>query len=179
LEELRFLGVQDPRRPSFLLEVLVGDLGIEEKMHSEGLKKLGQRRKVRCVLCPMNEAESRQYIESRLASVGSGTSKVFTPEALDLICLHGKGIPRVINMISYLALSTGYVLSKEKVDSSVVADIVSILGRQKPLRRLRGGSFMRGLADSFGASSLIMRISYALLAYSFISWIITYFYGPE
>ena len=80
-------------------------------------------------------------------------------------------------MICYLALSTGYALSKEKVDSAAVADIVSILGRQKPGRGVRGEGFIRGLADSFGKSSLIMRISYALLAYSFISGIIIYFYG--
>lgn len=179
LEELRLLAVQDPRRPSFLPEIFVGDFGIEEIMHSECLKQLGQRIVVRCMLGPLNEVESRQYIESRLVRVGSSTSKVFTPEALDLICSYGKGIPRVMNMICYLALSAGYALSKEKVDSAAVADIVSILGRQKPGRGSRRESFIRGLADSFGKSPLITRISYALLAYSFISGIAIYFYGWE
>jgi hypothetical protein len=74
-------------------------------------------------------------------------------------------------------LSAGYALSKEKVDSATVADMVSILVRQKPGRGARGESFIRGLADSFGKSSLITRISYALLAYSFISGMAIYFYG--
>jgi general secretion pathway protein A len=179
LEELRLLAAQDPRKPRLLQEIFVGDSGVEEIFYSEGLKQLGQRIAVRCVLEPLNEMESRQYIESRLAGVGSGSSKVFTPEALGLICLHGKGIPRIINMISYLALSAGYALSKEKVDSTSVEDMVSILGRQRPNRGARGKSVIQALADSFGKSSLIMRLSYALLAYSFISGIIFYFYGRE
>lgn len=179
LEELRLLAVQDPRRPSFLLEIFVGDFGIEEIMHSEGLKQLGQRIAVRCMLGPLNETESRQYIESRLSGVGSESSKVFTPEALDLICRHGKGIPRVINMICYLALSMGYALSKKKVDSAAVEDIVSILGRQKPHRGPRRQSSIRALANAFGKSRLIMKISHTLLAYSFISGIIFNCFGRE
>jgi len=63
LEELRLLAVQDPRKPSFLLEIFVGDFGIEEIMHSEGLKQLGQRIAVRCMLGPLKEVESRHILK--------------------------------------------------------------------------------------------------------------------
>lgn len=179
LEELRFLALQDPRRPSFLLEIFVGDFGIEEIINSQGLKQLGQRIAVKCTLEALNETESRQYIKSRLSGVGSESSKVFTPEALDLICRHGKGIPRVINMICCLALYTGYALSKKKVDSAVVEDIVSILGRQKPHRGPRRQSSIRALVNAFGKSRLIMKISHTLLAYSFISGFIFNCFGRE
>ena len=179
LEDLRLLPVEDPRRPWSLQEIFVGDSGIEEIMNSEGLKQLGQRITVRCTLEPLNEIESRRYIESRLARVGSGSSKVFTPDALDLICQLSKGIPRLINMVCYLALANGFSLSKKKVDSAAVEDVVSILGRQKPGRGQRWGNSMRALADTLGKSRLIMKISYTLLAYSFISGIIFYFLTRE
>ena len=179
LEELRLLAVQDPRKPRSLQEIFVGDSGVEEILYSEGLKQLGQRIAVRCILEPLNEMESRQYIESRLAGVGSGSSKVFTPDALDLLCRYGKGIPRIINMICYLALSTGYALSKKGVDSAAVKDVVSILGRQKPDRGPLRKSSIRALAETFGKSRLIMKISYALLAYSFISGMIFYLFLRE
>jgi general secretion pathway protein A len=176
LEELRLLAVQDPRKPRSLQEIFVGDSGVEEILYSEGLKQLGQRIAVRCTLEPLNEKQSRRFIENRLTGVGSGSSKVFTPDALDLICLHGKGIPRIINMICYLALSTGYALSKKEVDSAAVKDVVSMLSRQKPGRGPLGKGPIRTLADNFGKSRLIMEISYALLAYSFISGMIFYFF---
>ncbi len=179
LEELRLLAGQDPRRPRVLQEIFVGDSPIEEKMGSEGIKQLGQRIEVKCTLEPLNEMESRQYIESRLSGVGSESSKVFSPEALDLICRYGKGIPRVIDMICYLALSTGYALSKKKVDSAAVEDIVSILYREKAGPEPRGESSIRALADAFGKSPRIMKVSYILLAYSIISGIIFYFFGWE
>jgi general secretion pathway protein A len=179
LEELRLLAGQDPRRPRVLQELFVGDSPIEEIMGSEGMRQLGQRIEVKCALEPLNEMESRQYIESRLSGVGSESSKVFTPEALDLLCRYGKGIPQVINMICYLALSTGYALSKKKVDSTAVEDIVSILYREKAGREPRGESPIRALADAFGKSPRIMKVSYILLAYSFISGIIFYFFGRE
>ena len=179
LEELRLLAGQDPRRASFLQEIFVGDSGIEEIIRSEGLRQLAQRIEVKCTVEPLNETESRQYIESRLSRVGSESSKVFTPAALDLLCLHGKGVPRVINMICYLALSTGYALSKKKVDSATVEDILSILGKQKPDWEPRGESSIQALADAFGKSPRIMKISYILLAYSLISGIIFFFFGRE
>jgi general secretion pathway protein A len=179
LEELRLLAGQDPRRPRVLQEIFVGDSPVEEMLGSEGIKQLGQRIEVKCALEPLNERESRQYIESRLSGVGSESSKVFTPEALDLLCRHGKGIPRVINMICYLALSTGYALSKKKVDSAAVEDIVGILSRQKAGREPRGEGTIPAITDAFGKSPWIMKVSYILLAYSFISGIIFYFFGRE
>jgi general secretion pathway protein A len=179
MEELRLLCNSDPRRPRFLQEILVGSPEIAGKLNSADLRQLNQRITVRRQLKPLTEEESRQYIEHRLNKAGSSTAEIYTPEAVSLICRHGKGSPRIINIICYLALAAGYAFSKKKIDEAVVKEVVSILGRQKPSRRQRVKTSSEDFVERLGKSTLIMKISYALLAYSVVAGIISYFLTME
>lgn len=174
MEELRLLCSSDPRRPTFLQEILVGQPEIEDRLNSKDLSQLNQRITVRCKLNPLTEEESRQYIEHRLKKVGSSASEIYTPEALSFICRYAKGIPGAINRICYLALAAGYALSQKKVVGAVVEGISSILDRQEEGARKGVKNSISAFIDRFGESSLITKISYALLAYSFLVTIIFY-----
>jgi general secretion pathway protein A len=174
MEDLRLLSNSDPRRPKFLQELFIGDPEIQNRLKSRDLRQLQQRIAVRCQIPPLTHSESVRYIEYRLSRVGRRLTDVFTPKAVDLIGRHGQGVPRVINMLSYLTLSAGYTLSRKKIDAPAVKEVCSILERLKPSLRQRLEISLDAAFDRFESSPLSMRISYALLAYSILQWIVFY-----
>jgi general secretion pathway protein A len=183
LEELRLLATPDPRRPKFLQEIFVADSGFEEMLNSNGLTQLTQRFAVRRILKPLTEDESGQYLEHRLSKAGGSLSEIFTPEAVTLLSRYARGIPRTINMLGYLALSAGYALSQKKIDTALLERIFPLIGEQTsvPLR-VAGSAGATGppamgrawgkFVDFLAGSPRIMRISYALLVYSLVIWLI-------
>ena len=179
LEQLRLLCNPDPIRPRFLQGFLVGEPDIADKLDSRDLRALKQRIVIIRQLRPLTEEESRQYIEHRLKEARSSLEAIFTPEAAALICRQSRGIPRVIHSLCHLALSTGYVLSQKKIDAPLIERILPLLDTQKrsvsQLAERPGRAFFDRLANN----PWIMKISYGLLAYSFISGIIFYFFDGE
>lgn len=171
MEELRLLGNPDPRMPGpgVVQELLIGDPTIEEKLKSTNLRQLLQRISITCRLEPLSESESRQYIQHRLNRVGSNISDVLTPDAADLICRYGRGVPGVINMLCSIALSAGYALSRKKVDADLVEGVSLMLARQKPGGRQRMESSFKGIMHHLASSPLIMKMTYVLWAYSLLA----------
>ena len=74
--------------------------------------------------------------------MGSSSSKVFSPTAIDRISKFSGGIPRVINILCDRALLTGHAASVRRIDEEIVEKAVGELGhlRSHPaisLRRVR------------------------------------------
>ena len=132
MEQLRLLCNPDPVRPRFVQGFLAAQPEIDEKLDSYDLRALKQRVVIRRKLGPLTEEESRRYIEHRLKKAGSSLEEVFTPEAAASIWRHSGGIPGIINMLCYFALSTGYVLSQKKIDAPLVEKILPLFGKQQP-----------------------------------------------
>lgn len=172
LEELRLLCNSDRRRPRLLQELLVGQPKILDKLNSTDLRQLQQRIVIRCQLRPLGKKESWQYLDHRLTRVGSCSLDVFTPDATDLIYRYSKGVPRVINMLCYIALSAGYALSKKKVDVAVIQEVCSLLDTQKQRWWERIEISIGTFINRFEKSPLITKISYALFAYAFLESIV-------
>ena len=162
LEQLRQLCNPDPIRPRFLQGFLVGKPDIADKLDSWDLRALKTRIVMRRQLGPLTDEESRQYIEHRLKEVGSSLEAIFTPEAAALICRHSRGIPRVIHMLCYLALSTGYVLSQKKIDAPFIKRILPLLRTQKPSVSQRLESLAGIFIDRLRNTPRNMKIFYAL-----------------
>jgi general secretion pathway protein A len=179
LEELRLLANPNPRRPKYLQEILVGDSGIEEILNSYGLRSLQQRIEVRGRLHAFSQSDCRQYIQHRLGRVGSKISDIFSLESADLICRYSGGIPQVINMFCYIALSAAYATSQKKVDAAIVEAVFSILAKQKATKRQRRESPIVGFTHFLANSPLIMKISYVLLSYSLLAWVILFSFPLE
>ena len=175
LEDLRLLCSPDPRRPRLLKEVFVGTPQIEEKLGTPELRQVNQRITTRRRLAPLTELESWQYIEYRLERVNKSVTDIFTPEAMSLICSKANGIPQSLNAICYTALSAGYALNQKKIDLQLIPRVLSLFGsqQQQPGRgKPRATASMESLLAYIGKSSLLMKISFLLLAYSFLAWII-------
>ncbi len=172
MEDLRLLCNPDPRKPRLLKEVFVGEPKIEEKLNTTELRQLNQRITTRVQLRPLTEEESWHYVVHRLNRVGKNVSEIFTPEAVSLICRNSKGVPRSLNTICYTALSAGYALNQAVIDSPLAHKILPIFGGQQSGKWPRLRESLRPSTGRLEKSPLITKISFLLLAYSLLAWII-------
>jgi signal transduction histidine kinase len=123
LKDLGRLSRETPAA-DFLQVLLVGQLELEANLDSEELRELKQRITLQRRLSPLNWEESKAYIDHRLKIVGSSISRVFTPEAVDLICEYATGVPRVINKICDQALFAGYRASNQRIDAMIAKAVI-------------------------------------------------------
>jgi general secretion pathway protein A len=127
LEDIRLLANPTPRIPNPPQEIFVGDPQFEENLRSLDLASLNQRIEVRCRLRPFTPEESLGYIEHRLNTVGSTTSKVFTPRAVFLIVQTAGGNPGTLNRICQEVLWMGYSKLKKPIDPANVREALGNL----------------------------------------------------
>ena len=123
LEDLRMLSNLETRREKLLQIVLVGQPELDNKIDSAELRQLRQRIVIRRRIGPLGRAESGEYIEHRLRIAG-GSAKVFSEEAVSLICSRAGGIPRSINVICDNALTIGYGAGSKKIGEDVIREVV-------------------------------------------------------
>jgi hypothetical protein len=107
LEDLRLLTNFESTEKKLIQIILVGQLQLEETLKCPELIQLRQRVGRRCRLLPLNDDETKAYIERRLAVAGA-TEPLFTPQAIKAVYLHSQGIPRVINTLCDGALFFGF-----------------------------------------------------------------------
>jgi len=143
MEGLRMLSNLETPTSKLLQIVLVGQPELDFKLNAPELRQLRQRIEIKRQLRPLSREECQEYIDHRLKLVGSSSSKIFTPEAISLICDYGKGIPRMINIVCDNALLIGYGLSQKRIDATILYEVVRDMGEPglegphllKPLRR--------------------------------------------
>lgn len=121
LEELKMFSDLESKAINI---VFVGQPELEDKLTLGSLRQLKQMIRVRCQIKALSEEESKEYIDHRLRLVGSSSLETFTPEAISMICHYADGIPRIINTLCDNAFLTGYRLSKNKIDASIVREVI-------------------------------------------------------
>jgi general secretion pathway protein A len=129
LEEIRLLTNLETAQQKLLQILLVGQPELDEKLDSFELRQVKQRIALRCHLQPLNQDETRQYIQRRLqvAAANSPASGPFSADAIMAIHHHSRGIPRLINTICENALVIGYanqaVILMPDIIDEVAADL--------------------------------------------------------
>jgi type II secretory pathway predicted ATPase ExeA len=91
-------------RPGLTL-LLLGQTGILPML--DRMPQLEERLAVKCLLRPLSERETAEYVSHRLKVAGA-TRPIFEPDALATLHSLTHGIPRRINRLSDLALLIGY-----------------------------------------------------------------------
>src|SRR5919109_1477755 len=104
LEEIRFLTNLETSTEKLLQVVLSGQPELEEKLRQPHLRQLRQRITVRCKTSPLSLQETQGYIAERLRIAGASNVQLFSPEAIERVYRHSRGIPRVINVLCEHAL---------------------------------------------------------------------------
>jgi general secretion pathway protein A len=123
LEEIRLLGNFENRHGKLLQIVLAGQPEFDTKLDQPELRQLKQRIVLRCSLHPFTEAETREYIETRLERAGMPDQTVFSPDVLAEIHTRAQGIPRLINAICDNLLLTTYAVEGRVATIEMLDDV--------------------------------------------------------
>ncbi len=126
LEELRLLSNIQADKEPLLQVILVGQPDLRDRLRQPSLRQLAQRVGVHFHLQPLDEQETKEYIQFRLAKAGG--SGIFTPSALDMIFACTQGVPRRINAWCDLALVAAYAEGRHEIEGEFLETVVSALG---------------------------------------------------
>lgn len=101
--------------------VLVGQLGLEEKLNLPELRQFRQRIRVAYRFDYLNAQETAAYVEHRL-EVAGGSRKIFKPDALTRIFELSGGVPRLVNHYAGKAMLEGFVTEARTLSRHHVVD---------------------------------------------------------
>lgn len=154
LEEIRLLGNLENRRGKLLQIVLAGQPEFDRKLDAPSLRQLKQRIALRCMLEPFSQAETFEYIQSRLAKAGMPSQTVFSSELMQEIHRRAQGIPRLINAICDNLLLTAFAMESKTANLEMLDEISEDMRLEWPGHRL---SFPRSAEAHERGSSLYTR----------------------
>jgi len=124
VEELRMLSnIQADNKP-LLQTFLVGQPEFRTTLHGPGMEQLRQRVIASYHLGPMDEQETRAYIEHRLQTVGWKGDPAFSDDAYAEIHAYCGGIPRKTNTLCDRVLLMGFL---EELHAFSAADIQTVV----------------------------------------------------
>jgi type II secretory pathway predicted ATPase ExeA len=92
----------------------------------ERMPELEERFSVKCLLPALDEEETRNYVEHRLAVAGFSDS-LFDPEAIQTLHGHSLGAPRRINRLVDLALLIGYAEERTTIGAAQIEAVAEEL----------------------------------------------------
>jgi hypothetical protein len=124
VEELRMLSNFQTDDKSLLQTFLLGQPEFRATLHSASLAQLRQRVIATYHLGPMDEQETRAYIEHRLATVGWKGDPSFSAEAHQAIFTFAGGIPRKVNTLCDRLLLNGYLEEVHAFGEEHVAEVI-------------------------------------------------------
>ena len=124
MEEVRMLSNLEDEKNHLIQMILVGQPELKNKLKRRDLAQFAQRVTVHCHLNGLNASEVKEYILYRLKIAGSNRTDIFTDEAIELISLYSKGIPRIINILCDTALVYGYADNLEIIEKEIVENVI-------------------------------------------------------
>lgn len=133
LEDIRLISNIEKENKKLIQIVLVGQKEIYQTLQKDSLKTLKQRILINRELKPLDQKETRHYIEHRLRVAGTNTNP-FDTRAMTLIWRKSKGTPRVINHICDNAMLIGFAEEKKTIGARIVKEVVKDMetGHKQP-----------------------------------------------
>jgi type II secretory pathway predicted ATPase ExeA len=83
---------------------------------------LDNRMTVKCLLRPLTETETVQYVNHRVAAAGGSTS-LFSRDALTELFRQTQGVPGRINRLGDLALLIGFAEERQTIDAAQICEV--------------------------------------------------------
>jgi general secretion pathway protein A len=135
LEQVRLLSNFETPTAKLLQILLVGQPELVKKFQLPELRQLRQRIGLRCVIGPLTQDETREYIRTRLHIAGARDLHLFTDEAIRRIAAYAAGIPRVMSLICDHCLLVGYADQEHRIDRRIVDEAIRYLedGERTPV----------------------------------------------
>lgn len=167
MEELRMLSNFQLGDRALLQSFLVGQPELRELLRGPSMQQLRQRVIASYHLGPMDEDETRGYIEHRLHRVGWKDDPSFDPAVFPSIYRATGGIPRKINLLCNRLLLASYLAEKHAIDR---ADVDAVIGeiraeggvdapvQSQPAALPEEGGRVDNVVRSFAISSIAARL---------------------
>jgi general secretion pathway protein A len=127
LEEIRLLTNFETNDQKLLQIVLSGQPELKDLLNHPDLRQLKQRVAVRLRIQNLTPIEVKEYLLHRWAWAEATTPLPFTGEAVSLIALWSRGIPRLINSICDNALLLAFSTNSETVGPALILEVVKDL----------------------------------------------------
>jgi len=124
VEELRMLSNFQFGNQALLQSFLVGQPEFREILQRPEMEQFRQRVAATCHIGPLDQDETRAYIEHRLKCAGSTGKPTFDPAAFEGIYKASSGIPRRINAIADRLLLAGFLSGRLNLTADDVAEVV-------------------------------------------------------
>jgi putative secretion ATPase (PEP-CTERM system associated) len=130
VEELRMLSNFNLEGRPLLQVFLLGQEEFRATLLSPGFEQLRQRVIATYHLNPLDEQETRTYIEHRLATVGWTHDPAIADDAFPGIYEFSDGVPRRINNVCDRLMLFAYLEELHHIDAKVVADVSEEIGSE-------------------------------------------------
>jgi putative secretion ATPase (PEP-CTERM system associated) len=130
LEELRMLSNFQLQHRSLLQTLLVGQPQFRATIAGPDLEQLRQRVTASYHLGPLDEADTRGYIEHRLRLVQWKGDPEITDSAFAKVFHHSGGLPRRINTLCSRLLLFGSLEGLHRLDDEIVEKVVEELSQE-------------------------------------------------
>ena len=124
IEQLRLLTNINSEKDQLLQLILVGQPQLQDVLRHPDLVQFVQRISLHYHLEPLLLGEIQNYIRHRLR-IAKGKISTFDASAIGLVAFHSRGIPRIINSLCDMALVYGYAGKKERIDGTVVRELLN------------------------------------------------------
>ena len=124
LEELRMFSNINADKDELIQLVLVGQPELRNLISHPRLVQFAQRVAAEYHLPGMSAEQVQAYIGHRLAVAGA-SREIFTPAACECVHLVSRGIPRLVNQVCDYALVYAFTDGLERVDASVIEQVVA------------------------------------------------------
>jgi len=130
VEELRMLSNFQLNGKPLVQIFLLGQEEFRATLLSEGFEQLRQRVIATYHLNPLEEADTRTYIEHRLACANWHDNPRFTDDAFAAIYRSSEGVPRRINNLCDRLLLYAFLEERDTIDVSVVEAVSHEIGSE-------------------------------------------------
>lgn len=155
LEQLRLLTNLETHKHKLLRIILVGQPELAGLLARHDLRQLAQRITARFVLKPLGYAETRAYVQHRLACA-NGPQHLFTQSATTVLRTVTGGVPRLINVVCERALMGAYAHGRAQIGAWTILRAATESLPRRAASPLRG---WWGIALPTGALAAVLGVA--------------------
>ncbi len=105
--------------------ILVGAPKLRQLLNDFGLPSLMQNTIAQCLLKPLSQEDTQEYINHKVHLAGVQNKTLFSEQACSTIYEYSKGIPAIINRVCDKALLRGSELQKHEIRSELIDEVIN------------------------------------------------------
>ena len=157
VEELRMLSNFQFGNQALLQSFLIGQPEFREILQRPEMEQFRQRVAATCHIGPLDQDETKSYVEHRLKCAGATDKPTFDPGAFEGIYKASSGIPRRINSVCDRLLLLGYLSNRTHLTTEDVAEVAKEFAAESQVpARPAAATLAHG--DAGGATSVVAEL---------------------